>query len=332
MRRLGRVLFALAAPALLAACISLGLDLPAPPAPAATGEAITIEATPVPLDSSRPDRTEVDGFRYAGGVVLSSPDSKFLHGVSDIVLSPGGRITAVSDVGLLLSANIRLDGQGRLTGLTDASMRPLLGEDGKPFPNSDFWDAEGLTVLQNGEVLVSFEQTHRIWRYPPSGDRKPIPVASPKTPMPDNDGFEGLAAAPTIVGDGYWVGVEGGAIWFCRLNVGCDEESGLPRPPAGMRLSSLTTGPRGELVILHHVYRKETNSSRIEVTVVRDPKGARRVIGHFALEPPANVDNFEGVAVERKADGDWRLYLIVDDNFSAGQRMLMMAFDWTPPK
>lgn len=316
---------------LLAACITLDPTL-LPPAPAASGQAISVQATPIPLDPTQPDRNAVDGFRYAGGVQLTSNDSKLLHGISDLVLSPDGRITGVSDMGQLLSARIALDGAGRLAGLTDASIRPLLGEDGKPFPSSEFWDAEGLTVLRNGEFLVSFEQTHRIWRYPASGDRRPFPVASPQTPMPKNDGFEGLAAAPTIVGDGYWVGVEAGPIWFCRLNVGCKEEAGLPAPPAGMRLSSLTTGPRGELVILHHMYRPDARTSRIEVTVVRDPKGAKRTIGHFALDAPANTENFEGIAVGYKPDGDWRLYLIVDDNFSDKQRMLMMAFDWTPPK
>lgn len=315
---------------LLSACITLGSG-GLPPAPPASGQAISVQSAPIPLDPTDLSRAEVDGFRYAGGVVLTSSDSKLLHGVSDLVLSPGGRITGVSDVGQLLSARIVLDGAGRLSGLTDASIRPLLGEDGQPFPSSDFWDAEGLTVFPGGDMLVSFEQTHRIWRYPRSGGL-PTPVPSPQTPMSNNDGMEGLAAAPTIARDGYWVGIETGAIWFCRVSTGCAEETSLPAPPAGMRLSGLTTGPGGELVILHHVYRKETNSSRIEVTVVRDPKGAKRVIGHFALDAPANTENFEGIAAGRKPNGDWRLYLIVDDNFSAGQRMLMTAFDWTPPK
>lgn len=331
MRSLARRLLTLALPALLAACVSFGPAKP-PPAPPATGRAITIQAMPIPLDPTRPDLSGIDGFRYAGGVVLTSSDSKLLHGMSDLVVSPGGRITAVSDVGQLLSARLVLDDKGRLIGLDDASLRPLLGEDGQPFPSSAFWDAEGLTILANGEMLVSFEQTHRIWRYPASGDRRPYPVAFPKVAMSNNDGFEGLAAAPTIVGDGYWVGIETGPIWFCRLDVGCEEEAGLPAPPAGMRLSSLTTGPRGELVILHHMFRPQEKTSRIELTIVRDPKGGKRTIGHFALDAPANTENFEGVAVEPRPNGDWRIYLIVDDNFSPTQRMLMIALDWTPPR
>jgi hypothetical protein len=39
----------------------------------------------------------------------------------------------------------------------------------------------------------------------------------------------------------------------------------------------------------------------------------------------------EGIAAVERAGGKIRFYLLADDNFSAQQRTLLMAFDWTPP-
>lgn len=324
---------ALAAVALsLAACITARIDLPT--APVSVGPAVGLQTTPVPLDPADLSRTAIGDFRYAGGIAIGSNQTSRLHGLSDLVLSPGGRITSVSDDGDLFSGVMTFDAKGHLAGLADGTIRPLLGQDGQPLQGKDWGDAEGLTILGNGELLVSFEHRHRIWRYPSSGDRRPVPVAMPTSDMSgngNNDGMEGLAATPTIFADGYWVGVEPGDIWFCRQQADCKPATGLPGPPAGFRLSSLTTGPGGELVILHHRYVPGVGS-RIELTVVRDPRGSPRVIGRFAMSPSSTVDNFEGVAIEQRPNGGWRLYLLSDDNFSPTQRTLLLAFDWTPPQ
>lgn len=318
------------APILLAGCVSGSVQLP--PAPVPYGPSVAVETLPVPLDPSDPKATAIGDFRYAGGVSITSRATSRLHGLSDLVLSPGDRIASVSDDGAdLVTAALTLDATGRLVGVTDVALRPLAEETGGPLTAKSRSDAEGLSILANGEMLVSFERDHRIWRYPPSGDRKPYPVAMPPVSMADNDGMEGLAAAPQLYGDGYWVGVEPGGIWFCRLQLSCKPVEGLPVPPVGYRLSSLTTGPGGELVILHHSFIPGIGS-RIILTIVSKPLGRKRVIGRMAMGPSTTVDNFEGVAVAARPDGGWRLYLLSDDNFSPTQRTLLLAFDWTPPR
>ena len=314
----------------LAACYTARPQLPA--APVRAGAAVAIQSAPVMLDPSDPGQTSAGDFTYAGGIALTSSETSRLHGLSDLVVDADGQVLSVSDDGAdLFTGRLALDGDGRLVGLTDGALRPLTGLDAQPLQGKAQTDAEGITRLGNGEILVSFEREHRVWRYAPSTNRPPKPVAMPDVPMADNDGMEGLAAAPTVIADGYWVGIQPGGIWFCRLNLSCEEKTGLPAPPAGYRLSSLTSGPRGELIILHHSYSPATGS-RIIVTVVRDPLGARRVAGRLALAPPMTVDNFEGVAVVAKSNRDWRIYLLSDDNFSASQRTLLLAFDWTPPR
>jgi hypothetical protein len=182
--------------------------------------------------------------------------------------------------------------------------------------------------LPDGPLLVSFERDHRIWAYDEAG--RPTPAKAPPVVLGDNEGMEGLAAAPAT-GGLYYVGLEPGGIWMCRLNTGCDELDGLPTPPPGYRLSALTTGPKGELLILHHSYIPGIGS-RIILTIVGDPFFDKTVIGRLAMGPSTTVDNFEGVAVVPRADGSWRLYLLSDDNFNDRQRTILLAFDWTPPK
>ena len=314
----------------MAACVSLRAPLPAGPVP--VGASIAIKAAPVPLDPSDPKRSALGDFVFAGGVSLTSDETSRLHGLSDLVVETDGDMMSVTDDGAdLFTAKLVLDAAGRLVGLSDGAIRPLTGLDGAPLQGKAWSDAEGVTRLANGEVLVSFERNHRIWGYPMAKGARPAPAAMPTVAMAENDGMEGLAAASTISPEAYWVGVEPGGIWFCRLRGACGEVNGLPRPPLGYRLSSLNTGLSGELVILHHSYVPAIGS-RIIVTVVKDPLGAKRVIGSFSMAPPLNVENYEGVAVVPRPGGGWRLYLLADDNFSPGQRTLMLAFDWTAPK
>lgn len=59
--------------------------------------------------------------------------------------------------------------------------------------------------------------------------------------------------------------------------------------------------------------------------------GTRRELA--TLRPPLTVDNFEGLAVrEEGAEANRRtfLYIVSDDNFSSGQRTLLMKFEVLP--
>ncbi len=313
----------------LAACVAAKVELPAAPIPVRTLTAVKITA--VPLDASDPSKTAIGAFRYAGGLQVQSTETARLHGLSDLVVSADGWDAAmVSDDGDAVDLQLLLSRDGGLVGLSNFDLRPLTGLDSQPLQGKTWGDAEGLAILPSGDRLVSFEREHRIWRYR-ADDARATPVNMPPVAMAENDGMEGLAAAPAVAADAYWVGVEPGGIWLCRLSAACKAVEGLPTPPLGFRLSSLTTGPNGELVILHHSYTPGVGS-RIVVTVVSDPLGAKRVIGGFAMAPSPLTDNFEGVAVVAKPNGDWRLYLLSDDNFSASQRTLLIAFDWTPPR
>ena len=48
------------------------------------------------------------------------------------------------------------------------------------------------------------------------------------------------------------------------------------------------------------------------------------------MSKPLTVDNFEGVDFVPRPGGAYRVYILSDDNFSASQRTLLLAFDWRP--
>ncbi len=293
---------------------------------------IQIDARPVALDEHDLARTSVGGFRYAGGLWLTTKDTDRLGGLSDLKVFPDGRLVSESDEGPLLRAKLRLDAQGRLVGLDDAALTQLADLDGKPLVHKDEADAEGVAVWPNGDLMVSFERDDRIWLYP--ADASPA-HAVPKPPinMPYNQGMEGLTLAPSQGADAYWVGVEGGSIWLCRLSAACVQKTDELRPPLTYRLTALAETPAGDLIVLHHSFNPLTKASRVLVSITRFVPGKRvQVVDQLVLAAPLTLDNFEGIAALPGKDGAVRLYMIADDNFSPDQRTLLLAFDWTPKK
>jgi hypothetical protein len=294
-----------------------------------TNGPIQVQSAPVPLKAKGPGLTGLGHFSYAGGIVLTSPDSHDLGGLSDLQIDPDGSLIAVTDEGDLFRAHVDLDGRGYLSGLSQASLRPLLGVDGKPLASKPFRDAEGVVKWPNGDLMISFERHHRIWIHPADGS-PPVPAPMPDVAMDDNVGMEGLSLAPSQGPDAYWVGLEPGSVWLCRLKGSCLLQDQIPKPDFGYRLSSLREAPNGDLVLVHHSFASLTGSL-IRVSILADPAGAspRRVDG-FKLSKPLATENYEGVWVSRLSDGRYRLYLLADDNFRSDQVNLFTAFDWKP--
>lgn len=290
---------------------------------------IQIESVAVRLNETDPSIRSVGNFAYAGGVALSSPGSDHFGGLSDLSLTQDGKITAVTDGGDLLTGQLVLD-QGKLTGIDQAGLQTLTGLDGQPLASKRQGDAEGVVLWPNGDQMVSFERDHRIWLYPAAGGPPKI-MPKPDMAMEDNNGMEGLSLAAAQGPDAYWVGVEPGSVWLCRLKTVCLEQPNLPKPPAGFRLSALNEAPNGDLLLLFHRWYPALKISRISVQIVRQPASTQpQIVDALNLSPPLSVDNFEGIWANAREGGGLRFYLLTDDNFSKTQRNLFMAFDWMP--
>jgi len=279
-----------------------------------------MEANVVPLGPA--GATLAPGVRYAGGLSLHGAG---LHGLSDLKLAKDGvGAWAVSDFGALIHFNIRLDARGRLVGADTATRRPLAGLDGDLQGAKGDADAEGLALLDDGRLLVSFERDDRIWSYGMDGATTPTALRHPDIDFPGNKGMEGLSAAPDRDGQAAWLvlGETGGA-WTCTVGA-C---RALPYAPAriedGYLFTSADRDPAGGWFIVERYYRPPlTIRARVRHMA---PDGA---LGPplITLRPPASVDNFEGIAVRATPAGA-RLYLLSDDNDFFLQQTLLLAFD-----
>jgi hypothetical protein len=213
----------------------------------------------------------------------------------------------------------------RLTGISNGRIALLRGVDGRPLSGKPSADAEGLAQLTSGDRLISFERRHRILLYPADGGR-PRAVASPQVSFPDNAGMEAVTADPQTGPDAYIVGAEdSGETWSCRVSQpACvlRPRVALPRDFALVGMSTLPGGRVAELLRAYDVVRGSRISLRVLVGTME--------IARMDMARPMTVDNFEGVAALPRADGRVRFYIISDDNASATQRTLLLAFDWRP--
>jgi hypothetical protein len=308
----------------LAACSKIESGAPEPPLPGA--QAIVVKGEALALNPADPAQDRVGDFVYAGGLKLTSAQTRRLHGLSDIDVQPDGAMVAVGDEGDLLHARLMLDPQGRLAGLTDARLSALTDLNGKALRGKDNRDSEGLALLADGDLLISFERQDRIWLYPKDGGR-PRAVPSPQVKFPYNEGMEALAPDPAHGPTAYFTGGETtGRTWSCTLTSACVEGAPVPLD-LGFGLVAARSLPNGGTAWLMRAFNPTTRS----VVDLRITDEFGKTIDKMELRLPLTVDNFEGLAAVPQAGGAIRFYLISDDNFSSSQRTLLVAFDWKPP-
>lgn len=260
---------------------------------------------------------------FAGGAHLLTPTVSPLRSLSDLKLVGDNGFVAVSDAGDLVRGDLRLDDNGQLVGLDQLRSVRLTMRDGQPISNKVDGDAEGLALLDNGDVLVSFERDHRIWNYGPlDALTKPREVPRPIWPFDDNGGMEGLASH----GQQWRVAGEDGGVWDCTIS----ECVAVQIPPqtrprdSDYRMTALDRDPSGDGYWL--VQRSFSPPMDVRARVRRmDERGNLGPV-LIELKLPGTTDNFEGIAATRK-DGKTRLYILSDDNENPLQRTLMLAFD-----
>src|SRR3954470_331494 len=116
---------------------------------------IDVEATSIDHFSVQdPDQRRFGALTFRSGLVLRSSTGEF-GGFSGLSRSADGRrIVAIADNAQWLTASVETGDDGRLSGLTDAQMAPILGPDGTPLRRTRYYDTEGLT-LAGGAAYVS---------------------------------------------------------------------------------------------------------------------------------------------------------------------------------
>jgi hypothetical protein len=255
----------------------------------------------------------------------------------------GGKLLSISDVGGWLTADVTYRG-GRPAGLKNARLGPLLAARGRPLKDKREKNAEALALLDgslsNGTLLIGFERLHRIGRFPvrngevqaPTGY---LPLRPEARRMGANQGIEAVA----VLQGGR---LKGSVVAFAeRFTRGSGYHSGwiwvgdTPRPLQlkdidGFNITDAASLPNGDLLVLERYFRwTDGVKMRIRRLAASEIEPGARLTGQTLIEADGGfeIDNMEGLAVHKSAEGETVLSLISDDNFNRIlQRTLLLQF------
>ncbi len=285
------------------------------------------------------DQTRFGALEFLGGLELSS-DNALLGAVSAIRFRPDHRnFISVLDTGHWLTGAVERDENGRLKGVSDARIMPMIDRYGGTDPGKGGMDAEGL-ALRGNHVLVSYEQHHRVDAYPDPGfEISPpdgtLPLPIPRWQLRANRSLEALMIAPQSSP------LAGGAVIVAEDSL--DDEGNMlaaildgplqgrftVRHYGGYDVSDGVFLPDGDLLLLERRFGLIHGLGvRIRRIAGADIKPGAVADGKVIFEASSReqIDNMEGMDVFQAADGSLHLILVSDDNHSILQRSLMLEF------
>jgi len=285
---------------------------------------------------------------FRGGLQLTAPAQPSFGGWSGIIVDDKARdFFAVSDAGAWLMGTIRYEGKTPV-GVDGARIGPLRKRDGSVLSRSRDRDAEAVALVSGtphrGRVQVAFERNARIAVYDVTRDGvSPTikllqkPAETPR--IGSNSGFEAMTIPPggplagrTVLmaerfvnDDGHhtgWIYTASGPRPFYMTDIG------------GFDITAMSSIDDGTVFVLERRFRwLEGVKMRIRRL------GARSIVPGAVLEGDVlieadmafEIDNMEGLAATREADGTVLLTVISDDNFNTVlQRTLLLQFALPP--
>ncbi|WP_394801922.1 esterase-like activity of phytase family protein [Rhizobium halophilum] len=301
---------------------------------------VPVKADLIEIFEPGPPRTSFGRLEFLGGIEYSASDSR-LGGVSAIRFRQSGReFIAVLDTGDWMTGAILRNSKGRLAGLSDLSIVPMLDESGSPAAKAEM-DAEGLAV-RPGQLIVSYERQHRVAVYPDPGFLTASPQAVnmviPRQELRSNGGIETLAVSPAGTPLG------GNIIAVAEKSIDSDGHlfaAVLDGPLKGIfkvakdEPWAVTDGaflPDGDLLLLERRFSFTGGvGMRIRRIVGDTIRPGALVDGEILMEAGmgAEIDNMEGLDVIEGPNGETHVIIVSDDNRSFLQRNLMLEFRLT---
>ena len=298
---------------------------------------ITLTAQSVPLSTAQPTLDRAGSAHFLGGLWLRSEDKGFggLSGLTVEKDKSGLRIIAVTDEGDKFTARLVLK-NAQLRGVEAATLEPLADLLGGPVSGKLLGDAESITRLTDGRVLVGFERRHRIWAYGPglTGPATLFETPAVLSRAPSNGGLESMTSWPdgrilaiterlkTKAGN-FEAFLFQGEAW-----TGLEWKGSGP----GFEPTDATVLPNGDLLVLERFWSAlapQSLSSRIMRVKGDSVKTGALLQGELVaeLKAPLIAENFEGIAAFRNAAGATQVVLVSDNNFNSIQRTLLLWFE-----
>lgn len=326
----------LALPALLALAGPAAAK-PATPAPGAVP--FTVTAAPIERFRIRSDERRFGALEFRGGLELSG-DSRNFGGISGLSLDARGeRFVAVSDAGLWVTGRF-VERDGRLAGVEDTAIGPILGTDGKALMLTGGGDTESVAMDGSGTAYVGIEGVNEIRAFPFGRDGlmargAPVPLPAAAKTLPSNRGFEAIGIAPAATP------IAGALIAISERSsdTGPTTRGFLVGGPApgefavrrtdGFDVTDLAFLPGGDLLILERRFSLLRGvAMRLRRIAIADVKPGAVLDGPVLMEAERGeqIDNMEALAVSRGDKGETILTVMSDDNYNFFQRTLVLRF------
>jgi hypothetical protein len=304
--------------------------------------AFLITAHPIERFRIGDDTSTFGCLEFRGGLELSG-DSPDFGGVSGLVVAADGQdFVAVSDAGLWLTGRF-VEKDGRLSGVENAAIGPILGPGGKPFAAMGRRDTESLGLV-NGNAYIGIEGMNEIWSFPYGQDGmlargSKVPAPSGILRLPANRGLEALTLSPigsplagAIVAISERSGAEDAPTKGFIVGGPMAGEFLLNRTPP-YDITDIAFLPGGDLLVLE---RRASFAGGFG-------KRLRRIAGASILPgavldgpvlleagPTSQIDNMEALSVSSNAKGETIITLMSDDNYSYFKRSLVLRFALVP--
>jgi hypothetical protein len=300
---------------------------------------IAVSAEPIAsFDNRDSSRTRFGALEFRGGLVLSSDNAAF-GGLSGLVMAADGKhFVTVSDRGSWFRGRLTYR-DGRLAGIADAEVAPILGNDGKPLAERGWFDAEALT-RSGGTMFVGFERVQRIAKFDYGRDGlaargEPVQVPHDFDTLSNNRSLECLAAPekPSPLAGSLLViterSLDAAGNFRSFVLDGANARRFTVKRIGDFDVSDCALLGGHDLLLLERSYSVVKGvAMRIRKLSLDDIKPGAVVDGPvlIAADLGYQIDNMEGMSVHRNAAGETIVTLISDDNFSVLQRTLLLQF------
>ena len=302
---------------------------------------IELHTLPIALRADDPAAERVGKLDYRGGLYLNSPDKRF-GGLTGLIVSEDGtHLLAVSEGGYWVTADL-VSKDGRLTGLRQARIAPMLDGEGKPLERragvakAVATGPEGL----HGALYVAYERKHRIWLYPFGKDGfaarpQAVDIPSDAQRLAATGGIQGLVMLDpgTLLAQSEdardkMYDLQG---WLIPAAKTAEGKHGVLflKASGGFKPTDMAALPGGDVFVLERSFSLAEGAS---MQIRRIPRKAIEPLAVLdgeviaRLDVRYSIDNMEGLAVRKAPSGETLLYLVSNDNYNGLQRTVLLEF------
>ena len=285
-----------------------------------------------------PSQRQFGALEFRGGLELTSPHREF-GGLSAIRVAPdGAHFIALSDNGHWLRGRI-LYRDNVPVGIADAEIAPMLAADGRTLASQRWADTESIAE-DGGTLYVGVERRHQILRFDYGKDGllargQPLPQPAGLRKLPWNKGLECLVAVPKglrLAGTLIGISERGldakGNIQAFLIGGEFPGEFTVKRSN-DYDITDCAVTPDGGLVILErHFSLRRGAAMRLRRLVLSEVAPGALLEGPILMEADFGyqIDNMEGLSINRDARDDLVFTLVSDDNFAPIQRTILLQF------